>query len=70
MGKKKVSASSAIPTVISISMVLFMLGLLLVVLATARKQSIALLENVEMTVKQVTPDGSICQVGVKQHTTV
>lgn len=50
MGKKKVSASSAIPTVISISMVLFMLGLLLVVLATARKQSIALLENVEMTV--------------------
>jgi cell division transport system permease protein len=50
MGKKKVSASSAIPTVISISMVLFMLGLLLVVLFTARKQSIALLENVEMTV--------------------
>lgn len=31
-------------------MVLFMLGLLLVVLFTARKQSIALLENVEMTV--------------------
>jgi len=50
MGKKKVSASSAIPTVISISMVLFMLGLLLVVLFTARKQPIALLENVEMTV--------------------
>jgi len=50
MGKKKTSATSAIPTVISISMVLFMLGLLLVVLFTARKQSIALLENVEMTV--------------------
>lgn len=31
-------------------MVLFMLGLLFVVLFTARKQSIALLENVEMTV--------------------
>lgn len=31
-------------------MVLFMLGLLLTVLFTARKQSIALLENVEMTV--------------------
>jgi cell volume regulation protein A len=28
------------------------------------------IENVEMTVKQVTPEGSICQVGVKQHTTV
>lgn len=31
-------------------MVLFMLGLLLVVVLTARKQSVALLENVEMTV--------------------
>lgn len=50
MAKKKQSATSAIPTVISIAMVLFMLGLLLVVLFTARKQSISLLENVEMTV--------------------
>lgn len=46
----KTGASSSIPTVISIAMVLFMLGLLLVVLYTARKQSIALLENVEMTI--------------------
>lgn len=61
MGKKKVSASSAIPTVISISMVLFMLGLLLVVLFTARKQSIALLENVEMTV-MFKPDADDAEV--------
>lgn len=61
MGKKKTSATSAIPTVISISMVLFMLGLLFVVLFTARKQSIALLENVEMTV-MFKPDAANAEV--------
>eukprot|EP01035_Chromulina_nebulosa_P029927 gene29927-39728_t len=61
MGKNKTSGSSAIPTVISIAMVLFMLGLLLVVLFTARKQSIALLENVEMTV-MFKPDADEAEV--------
>lgn len=61
MGKNKANASSAIPTVVSISMVLFMLGLLLVVLFTARKQSIALLENVEMTV-MFKPDADDAEV--------
>lgn len=42
-------------------MVLFMLGLLLVVLFTARKQSIALLENVEMTV-MFKPDADEAEV--------
>lgn len=50
MANRKSGAASAIPTVVSIAMVLFMLGLLLVVVLTARKQSVALLENVEMTV--------------------
>lgn len=42
-------------------MVLFMLGMLLVVLFTARKQSIALLENVEMTV-MFKPDADDAEV--------
>lgn len=62
MGKKKrTSASSAIPTIISISMVLFMLGLLLVVSFTAHKQSVALLENVEMTI-MFKPDADEAEV--------
>ncbi|MGV3598780.1 MAG: cell division protein FtsX [Bacteroidota bacterium] len=61
MGKNNTSGSSAIPTIISIAMVLFMLGLLLVVLFTARKQSIALLENVEMTV-MFKPDANEAEV--------
>jgi cell division transport system permease protein len=61
MGKNNTSGSSAIPTIISIAMVLFMLGLLLVVLFTARKQSIALLENVEMTV-MFKPDADEAEV--------
>lgn len=50
MNKKRVGATSAIPTVVSIAMVLFMLGLLLILVFNAHKQSVALLENVEMTV--------------------
>jgi cell division transport system permease protein len=61
MAKNKTGATSAIPTIISIAMVLFMLGLLLVVLFTARKQSIALLENVEMTV-MFKPDADDAEV--------